>query len=80
MPQTNSQKKRQRIKVNEWYLKGALLQNNTELVDSIKANSVETATIFQKIENGYLRISTNVMKKDGARAVNTYIPKLIRCY
>lgn len=48
---------------------------NYDLVDSIKdTTGVETATIFQKIPNGLLRISTNVMKEDNTRAVGTYIP------
>lgn len=57
-----------------WRINGSPLYNNTDIVDRIKGKSVETATIFQKISDGYLRISTNVIKKDGQRAVGTFIP------
>lgn len=57
-----------------WEINGKELYQNTEIVDLIKEKSVETATIFQKIEDGYLRIATNVLKNDGQRAVGTYIP------
>jgi methyl-accepting chemotaxis protein len=57
-----------------WEINGKELYNNFSIVDLIKEKSVETATIFQKIKDGYLRISTNVMNSDGKRAINTYIP------
>ncbi|WP_066627679.1 methyl-accepting chemotaxis protein [Labilibacter marinus] len=57
-----------------WTLNKKQLYNSTDIVDNIKSRSVETATIFQKINDGYLRISTNVIKKDGTRAVGTFIP------
>jgi methyl-accepting chemotaxis protein len=60
--------------INKWQLNGVDLYKNYDYVDLIKSRSVETATIFQKIEDGYLRISTNVRKTDGDRAVGTFIP------
>lgn len=50
------------------------LYNSTSLVDKITELSRTKATIFQKIEGGYLRISTSVLKSDGSRATNTFIP------
>ena len=47
---------------------------NNAIVDSIGKKINGTATIFQRIPDGYLRISTNVMDKNGNRAVGTYIP------
>ncbi len=46
-----------------------------EIVDQIQHLVGGTATIFQVIPEGLLRISTNVLKRDGTRAVGTYIPK-----
>ncbi len=63
-----------RYSVQKWMLDGKQLYSNTDVVDHIKSQSVETATIFQKIKDGYLRISTNVKKSDGKRAIGTYIP------
>ncbi len=62
------------VSVPVWRLDGLKLQGDTAVVDNIKRNSVETATIFQKIPQGYLRISTNVTKTDGQRATGTFIP------
>lgn len=62
------------VNIKKWSISGIDIYLNTEIVDKIKELGVETATIFQKIDGGYLRIATNVMKKDGTRAVGTYIP------
>ena len=57
-----------------WHINNTNVYNDITIVDKIKSQAVETATIFQKIDDGYLRVSTNVMKLDGTRAVNTFIP------
>ena len=62
------------VTVPAWKIGGKMIQYDTTIVDAIQKMSVETATIFQKIPQGFLRISTNVMKLDGHRAMGTYIP------
>ncbi|MFP4557500.1 MAG: methyl-accepting chemotaxis protein [Bacteroidales bacterium] len=62
------------VQVNKWYLDGQEVQNNFNVVDEISRMGVATATIFQKIPQGYLRISTNVKNEDGSRATGTFIP------
>ncbi|PKP34740.1 MAG: hypothetical protein CVU00_05465 [Bacteroidetes bacterium HGW-Bacteroidetes-17] len=62
------------VQINEWLLNERSLGNNFIFVDSIKNLLGGTATIFQKIDSGYIRVSTNVQNADGSRAVNTYIP------
>lgn len=62
------------VQINEWLLNDRSLTNNFIFVDSIKNLLGGTATIFQKIDSGYIRVSTNVQNADGSRAVNTYIP------
>jgi len=50
------------------------MYNTHKIVDHIQAQVGGTATIFQTIPQGLLRISTNVRRDDGSRAVGTYIP------
>jgi methyl-accepting chemotaxis protein len=67
-------KEEKKCEIPVWEIRGEEIYGNYKIVDLIKERSVETATIFQKIDEGYLRISTNVMNSKGQRAVNTYIP------
>jgi methyl-accepting chemotaxis protein len=47
---------------------------SNELVDRITELTGATATIFQVIPEGLLRVSTSVRRTSGERAVGTYIP------
>jgi len=59
--------------LNKWMLNGKQIQHNYDIVDSIKGMGLETATIFQKFPEGYLRVSTNVMTFDNIRAEGTFL-------
>lgn len=62
------------VDVNKWTINGKTIQNSEEIVDKLQSLTNSTATIFQRIDQGYLRISTNVRKENGERAIGTYIP------
>ncbi|MFW6275490.1 MAG: Cache 3/Cache 2 fusion domain-containing protein, partial [bacterium] len=49
------------VQTNRWQLNGETLQNSTAIVDTIASRIGGTATIFQKIPQGFLRISTNII-------------------
>ncbi len=56
------------------------VNNNFELVDRVQKMVGGTSTIFQVLPGKLLRVSTNVMKLDGSRAVGTYIPETSPVY
>jgi methyl-accepting chemotaxis protein len=56
-------------------IQGHKLAYTSDIVDTIQQLVGGTATIFQIVPEGALRISTNVLKSDNTRAVGTYIPK-----
>ncbi len=62
------------IFLNKWMLGGKDIHNRYDFVDKILSHLGSTATIFQKTERGYVRISTNVMTDEENRAVGTVIP------
>jgi methyl-accepting chemotaxis protein len=47
---------------------------DNELVDHIKSITGDDATLFLVAEQGMIRTSTTVTRKDGSRAVGTFIP------
>ena len=71
----NQQTKTQRLlTVPLLKIEGKQLAYRYEIVDRIQQLVGGTATIFQMIPEGALRISTNVLTQNNARAVGTYIP------
>lgn len=68
------------INIPKMKINGVQIAYNYEIVDEIQSMVGGTATIFQVISQGLLRISTNVLKTDGTRAVGTYIPTTSEVY
>lgn len=66
---------RKRIEIPSLMLDNQPLYNSSLFVDKITNLTHAKTTIFQKIEGGYMRISTSVMQSDGKRATNTFIPE-----
>ncbi len=63
------------VTVPFWRVGNIPLSKDTRFVDEVQNLVGGTCTIFQRIEGGHLlRISTNVIGKDGKRAVGTFIP------
>ena len=50
-----------------------VVNNNFEVVDSIESDMGSKATVFQKIGDKAIRVSTNVVGADGKRAIGTEV-------
>ncbi len=61
------------INIPTMMFNGVPIYQNYDFVDKIQSMTGATATVFQRIPQGFLRISTNVRKENGDRAVGTYI-------
>jgi methyl-accepting chemotaxis protein len=62
---------------DDWLGQNQSMRVHSPIVDDVKALVGVTATIFQRMnEDGdMLRVSTNVEKLDGTRAIGTFIPR-----
>ncbi len=56
------------------YRDGISLWESSRFVDSIEYATGASATIFQLIDSGLVRVSTSIRKRSGERATGTYIP------
>ena len=61
-------------RIREFLMNGEIVLNSSKFTQETFDLFGGTTTIFQKIDSGYLRISTNVLKKNGTNAVGTFIP------
>jgi signal transduction histidine kinase len=66
---------RHKAVLNKWYLNDILLNESTAFVDSLEKIIGGTITVFQKIDSGFVRITTSIRRPDGNRASCTFIPK-----
>ncbi len=75
IPATNQiTKVTQTVQIPQWKIGDMQIQSSETIVDTVQSLVGGTATIFQRIDDGFLRVSTNVRKLDGNRAVGTFIP------
>jgi nitrogen fixation negative regulator NifL len=64
-----------RVRVPLWSIGGKSITKDYTLVDRVQKLVGGTCTVFQRIEGDrLLRISTNVLRANGTRAVGTYLP------
>ncbi|MBI5967133.1 MAG: Cache 3/Cache 2 fusion domain-containing protein [Deltaproteobacteria bacterium] len=64
-----------RVRVPFWFIGGKPITRDYTIVDKVQQLVGGTCTIFQRVAGDrLLRISTNVLRADGTRAVGTYLP------
>jgi methyl-accepting chemotaxis protein len=52
-----------------------ILNNDFTIVDDFTAKSGAVATVFSRVKDDFLRVSTSLRKEDGSRAVGTFLGK-----
>ncbi|MBN2613498.1 MAG: Cache 3/Cache 2 fusion domain-containing protein [Bacteroidales bacterium] len=62
------------LETTEWLLGENLLNNKHDDVEEIARKADCYVSVFQKTQNGYIRISTNVTDRTGNRSVGTILP------
>jgi len=62
-----------KLRVPCWYWENTPVHYDQHFVDEVEENTQCQATIFQRIPEGFIRISTNIRNMNGRRAVGTYI-------
>lgn len=59
---------------------GIVLGENHEFVDNLGTKLNDVVTIFMKEGNDFVRVTTNIIKEDGERAINTYLGSESKAY
>ncbi len=63
------------VNVNVWEYEGVSVQSNDDVAKKIASDETRTEmTVFQRIPQGYLRISTSLLNVRGKSATGTFIP------
>ncbi|MFP4544938.1 MAG: methyl-accepting chemotaxis protein [Candidatus Kapaibacterium sp.] len=60
--------------VQKWEINGVQVQKNYSIVDKYTDMGIDLSSIFQKTDNGYVRISTSVVDENSNRAIGSVIP------
>ncbi|MBF0312196.1 MAG: Cache 3/Cache 2 fusion domain-containing protein [Oligoflexia bacterium] len=73
LPKLEGEEKVSDKKVPGLYFGTTKMNNNFTVIDEVKKENSGTATLFVKSGDEYVRITTNVQKDDGSRALGTIL-------
>jgi methyl-accepting chemotaxis protein len=63
-----------KVNVPAWYLDGAKVQENEKIIDRVVKAGVSSASIYQRVPEGFLLIASNIFDLNGQSIVGTLIP------